>query len=78
MVKRFERTCQFCGRSFNHWRSHWNHEQKCRIEYPMIPGRNVLTTPEEPPEDFDDGPDFEQACDMMLERPKGPSWWEGK
>jgi hypothetical protein len=34
MPKKFERKCGWCGRSFNHWRSHWNHEKKCRNESP--------------------------------------------
>lgn len=29
-MKKFTRKCGWCGRSFNHWRSHWTHEKKCR------------------------------------------------
>ena len=59
MAKKFERKCHWCGRSFNHWRSHWIHEKNCvKQEFvedvPMIPALNVLNTPEEPSEDFDD------------------------
>lgn len=29
MTKKFERKCAWCGRSFNHWRLHRDHEKKC-------------------------------------------------
>ncbi len=29
MTKKFERKCGYCDRIFNHWRTHWNHEDKC-------------------------------------------------
>lgn len=36
-AKVFVRYCQWCGRSFNHWRSHWNHEKKCGDSAPRGP-----------------------------------------
>ena len=32
--KKFERKCQWCGRSFNHWKSHWHHQNKCQDDGP--------------------------------------------
>ena len=30
MPKKFERKCGYCDSIFSHWRTHWNHEKKCK------------------------------------------------
>ena len=39
--KKFSRKCGYCDRIFGHWRSHWNHEKKCRLLQAETTKRNT-------------------------------------